>query len=69
MREEIEQTFNEKILALGPNDPTFEVRKYLINIERAENLDMLEKINNPQKKSNKKQRFFDIDETSICLKN
>ena len=35
MRKEIEQTFNEKILALDPNDPTFEARKYLINIERA----------------------------------
>ena len=33
MRKEIEQTFNKKILALDPNDPTFEARKYLINIE------------------------------------
>ena len=30
VREEIGQTFNKKILALDPNDPTFEVRKYSI---------------------------------------
>ena len=39
MCQEIEQLFNEKFLALDPNDPTFEARKYSINIERAENLD------------------------------
>ena len=29
---EIEQTFNEKLLALHPNDPTFETRKYISRI-------------------------------------
>ena len=42
MHEEIEHTFNEKLLALDPNVPTFEARKYSINIERAENLEALE---------------------------
>ena len=45
MREEIEQTFKEKLLALDPNDPTFEARKYSINIERAKNLNELESMN------------------------
>ena len=45
MLEETEQTFNEKLLARDPNDLAFEVRKYLINIERAENLDVLESMN------------------------
>ena len=48
--EEIEPTFNEKLLAVDPNDVTFEVRKYSINIERAENLDVLESMNVKKKK-------------------
>ena len=34
MHVEIEQTFNEKLLALHPNDPTFDARKYLVNREK-----------------------------------
>ena len=50
MREEIEQTFNdEKPLALDPNDPTFEARKYSIKMERAENLDAFEAMNEHKK--------------------
>ena len=45
MREEIEQTFNAKLLILDPNNRTFEARKCSINIERAENLDALESMN------------------------
>ena len=55
--EEIEPTFNEKLLAVDPNDVTFEVRKYSINIERAENLDVLESMNVKKKKCN----FFNND--------
>ena len=54
MREEIEQTFSEKFLAFDPNDLTFEARKYWVNIERAENLDALQK--------NQKHIFFNIDQ-------
>ena len=54
MREEIEQTFSEKLLTLDPNDLTFEARKYWVNIERAENLDALQK--------NQKHIFFNIDQ-------
>ena len=54
MREEIEQTFIEKLLTLDPNDLTFEARKYWVNIERAENLDALQK--------NQKHIFFNIDQ-------
>ena len=34
---EIEQKFNEELLALDLNDLAFEARKYSINIKRAEN--------------------------------
>ena len=54
MREEIEQTFSKKLLTLDPNDLTFEARKYWVNIERAENLDALQK--------NQKHIFFNIDQ-------
>ena len=54
MREEIEQTFSEKLLTLDPNDLTFEARKYWVNIERAENLDALQK--------NQKHIIFNIDQ-------
>ena len=54
MREEIEQTFSEKLLTLDPNDLTFKARKYWVNIERAENLDALQK--------NQKHIFFNIDQ-------
>lgn len=50
MCQEIEQLFNEKFLALDPNDPIFEARKYSINIERAENLDALESVRKHEKK-------------------
>ena len=62
MREEIKQTFKEKLLALDPNDLTFEARKYSINIERAENLNELESMNEYKKRNNKKRKFFDIDQ-------
>ena len=39
MKEEIEQTFNNKLLVLDPNNPTFEARKYSINMKRAESRD------------------------------
>ena len=57
MSKEIEQTFNEKLLALDPNDLISEARKYSINIERAENLEALESMN----KHNQKSKFLDID--------
>ena len=57
MCKEIEQTFNEKLLALDPNNLIFEARKYSINIERAENLEALESMN----KHNQKSKFLDID--------
>ena len=57
MCKEIEQTFNEKLLALDPNDLISEARKYSINIERAENLEALESMN----KHNQKSKFLDID--------
>lgn len=60
MHKEIEQTFNEILLPLDPSDPTFEVRKSLINIEKAENLDALKSMNK-HKKNNQKRKFFDID--------
>ena len=49
MRKEIQQRFNEKLLAPDSNDPTFEARKYSINVERAENIDALESINEHKK--------------------
>ena len=50
IQEEMEQTINEKLLTLDPNEPTFGARKYWINIERAENLDVLESMNEHKKK-------------------
>lgn len=42
MGKEIEQIFNEKFLALDPNDLTVEAKDIeRINIERVENLDAL----------------------------
>ena len=61
MCQEIEQLFNEKFLALDPNDPTFEARKYSINIERAENLDAGIR-EETWKKKNQKCKLFDIDQ-------
>ena len=49
MHEEIQQIFNEKPLPLDPNDSTFEARKYSINIERAENFEALESMNEHKK--------------------
>lgn len=37
------------------------MRKYLIDIERAENLDALESMNKHKKRNNQKRKFFDID--------
>ena len=53
MHQEIEQLFNENLLALDPNDLTFEARKYSINIERAENLDALVSVTKHEKKKKK----------------
>ena len=51
MREEIEQTFNEKLLTLDPNDPRINIgEKISINIEKAGNLDALESMNKYKKK-------------------
>ena len=49
MRKDIEQTFNEKLLALDPNDPTFAARKYSINVERVENIDALKSMSEYKK--------------------
>lgn len=57
MHKKIDQTFDKKILALDPNDPTCEATKYSIKIERAENLNTLEKINNHKKKQSKAKIF------------
>ena len=60
MREEIEQTFKDKLLALDPNDPTFEARKYSINIERAENLNELESMNEYKKRIIRNVNFLTL---------
>ena len=62
MREEIEQTYNEKLLTLDPNDLTFEARKYSLNVARAKNLDALKSMDECKKKNNKKRIFLDIDQ-------
>lgn len=49
IHKEIEQTFNKKLLTLDANDLTFKARKYSIDIERAENLDVLESMNEHKK--------------------
>ena len=58
IQEEMEQTINEKLLTLDPNEPTFGARKYWINIERAENLDVLESMNEHKKKKKIENIFF-----------
>ena len=55
---EIEQKFNEELLALDLNDLAFEERKYLINIKRAENLDLLKFMNEHKKENNQKAQIF-----------
>ena len=66
MREEIEQTFNdEKPLALDPNDPTFEARKYSIKMERAENLDAFEAMNEHKKIFKSGNFLISIKKTKI----
>ena len=60
VHKETEQIFNEKLLTLDPNDLTFEARKYSVNIERAENPDALESMNE-HKKNNQNHKFYDID--------
>ena len=62
MREEIEKTYNEKLLTLDPNDLTFEARKYSLNVARAKNLDALKSMDECKKKNNKKRIFLDIDQ-------
>ena len=57
IKEEIEQTFNNRLLALDPNDPTFEARKYSINMKRAKSLDSLESMVFHKKKYNQKRTF------------
>ena len=57
MKEEIEQNYNNKLLSLDPNDPTFEARKYSINIERAESVDALESMQIHKKKAIKNELF------------
>ena len=57
-KDEIEQTFNNKLSALHPNNPTFEARKCSINMERAESLDSLESMRVHKKKNNQKCVFF-----------
>lgn len=48
MHAEIKQIFNEKLLVIDPNDPTFEARKYLIN----------------KKKDDKKHKFLILTKRS-----
>ena len=55
---EIEQKFNEELVALDLNDLAFEERKYLINIKRAENLDLLKVMNEHKKENNQKAQIF-----------
>lgn len=58
IHKEIEQTFNKKLLTLDANDLTFKARKYSIDIERAENLDVLESMNEHKQKRIKNANFW-----------
>ena len=60
MKEEIEQNYNSKLLSLDPNDPTFEARKYSINIERAESVDALESMQIHKKRAIKNELFLTL---------
>ena len=58
IHKEIEQTFNKKLLTLDANDLTFKARKYSIDIERAENLDVLESMNEHKQKRIENANFW-----------
>ena len=62
MGEDIEETYNEKLLTLDPNDLTFEARKYSLNVARAKNLDVLKSMDERKKKNNKRHILFEIDQ-------
>ena len=60
MKEEIIQTFQEKIFALNKNDPTYEARKEYFENKMEEELDSAESFT--KSKNKRKRKFKNVDE-------
>ena len=60
MKEEVNEKYNQLILALNKNNPTYEARKYSLKSTRDVDLDSINSMFAHQKKSEKKT-FYEIE--------
>ena len=58
MKEEVNEKYNQLILALDKNDPTYEVRKYSLESKRDIDLDSLNSMSAHRKKDWQKKELF-----------
>ena len=72
MREDVNQKFDQLILNLDKNGPTYEARKYWYQNKKEEDLDSIHSLEAKRKKSGKKRKFHDtekkIEETTKSKK-
>ena len=61
MREEVNQKFDQLILNLDKNGPTYEARKYWYQNKKEEDLDSIHSLEAKRKKSGKKRKYHDIE--------
>ena len=59
MKEEVNEKYNQLILALNKNNPTYEARKYSLKSTRDVDLDSINSMSAHQKKSEKKNVLGD----------
>ena len=58
MKEEVNEKYNQLILALDKNDPTYEARKYSLESRRDVDLDSINSMSVHRKKLGKKELFM-----------
>ena len=58
MKEELNEKYNQLILALDKNDPRYEVRKYSLERRRDVDLDSINSMSAHRKKTGKKKDFL-----------
>ena len=61
MKEEVNEKYNQLILALDKNDPTYEARKYSLESRGDEDLDSINSMCAHRKKAGKKRTFYEIE--------
>ena len=62
MTQEVNEKYNQLILDLDKNDPTYLSRKYSDEIGREKDLDSIKSMEEYKKRSGRKRVFHDIDD-------